>query len=288
MRTQPLNYCRDMANNFGRFLDMPGLPAIQRSLIEAAVIGANTSTKFMLPDYGDLIEDKDLKALGVDDLHIPYPMIALEFHQPHDAGLREMPGFEQASKRIIFAREHDGFILLIRCDWVDALKIWTASGPVCIPQTEWCNREIRNDRGLPGIKIGDLSGQTDFDSVAWLASFASDAWVLLSFLNALACSNVHVEKLQPPAPIPGRQPKKNAKSADVYHVLTLPIDPTGTDTDAGATGGSCSAKREHLRRGHIRRLSDGRKLWINAMVINAGKGYGRVDKDYQMRAGGSP
>lgn len=43
-----------------------------------------------------------------------------------------------------------------------------------------------------------------------------------------------------------------------------------------------ASPREHLRRGHIRRLEDGRKFWINAAVVAAGNG-GKIHKDYGIR-----
>jgi len=70
---------------------------------------------------------------------------------------------------------------------------------------------------------------------------------------------------------------------DDYHILTIE-SPKAAASDGGH-GGSHRSPREHLRRGHIRRLEDGRKLWINATVVNAGVG-GKVSKDYRIAGGG--
>jgi hypothetical protein len=96
-------------------------------------------------------------------------------------------------------------------------------------------------------------------------------------LNALACSNVHIERSEP------KKSSKKIKSAlpfDTYHILT--IDVPGNSGGGMATG-SHRSPREHLRRGHIRRLGDGRRIWVNATVVAAGRGAGVVTKDYAIR-----
>jgi len=43
--------------------------------------------------------------------------------------------------------------------------------------------------------------------------------------------------------------------------------------------GTHRSPREHVRRGHVRRYADGKKIWIQSMVVNPGNG-GKVTKDY--------
>ena len=75
--------------------------------------------------------------------------------------------------------------------------------------------------------------------------------------------------------------KCGALPFDDYHVLTINVG--GQGQREGAANGSHRSPREHLRRGHIRRLQDGRKLWVNATVVNPGVG-AKVMKDYRMEA----
>jgi hypothetical protein len=264
-------------------LAIPGIPGRMRELIKVAIGAAENTTKFLLPDHGMLLEDNALKALSDDELHLPYESIALEYAYPDDPEWVQRDDAEQCSKRILFATEFDDSIQIVRSQFADRLGVWVTAGPVLLPKSNWANRSMLSSDGRFALSLADVSGQTDFDPQTWRDSFADDAWVLVSFLNALACSNVTAQPLQQPAPIPGRQQKKPSKTQDVYHVLGLTYGADQSDAAHGASG-SGGTKREHMRRGHIRRLADGRKLWINAVAVNAGRNFGRVTKSYQLKA----
>jgi hypothetical protein len=132
---------------------------------------------------------------------------------------------------------------------------------------------IRTRDGLPDVRPMDAECPTELAVEPVVA--------LLSLLNALACSNVRIERSEP------RMRRKKSASAlpfDTYHVLT--VGPPGTGPHGSLTGGHRSP-REHLRRGHIRRLEDGRRIWVNATVVAAGRGAGVVTKDYAVKPSSS-
>ena len=64
---------------------------------------------------------------------------------------------------------------------------------------------------------------------------------------------------------------------------TQPFFQERSDNINGMPSGHHRSPREHLRRGHIRRLADGRRIWVNAAIVGAGKGVGVVSKDYALR-----
>jgi len=283
MNTKPLNYCRDMVASLAPLLDKPDLPQRIGVLITTVIAATKKSQKFLLPDYGRLMDDVGLKALDDDVLHLPFQTIALEYHYPIDPTLVLQENESQCSKRILLASQSLDAIVIWRVQYMTKIKCWVAAGPVALPLSKPIDRSKVGSDGRCCVGIVDLSGQTDFDPVDWADSFADDAWVLLSFLNALACSNVQTRVLPKPAPISGRQAKKNPPHTDVYHILTVPLSPAKDGKHDGIGHGSAIAKREHLRRGHIRRLSDTKKIWVNAAVVNAGRGFGRVTKDYEVK-----
>jgi len=101
--------------------------------------------------------------------------------------------------------------------------------------------------------------------------------VLLQFLNALACENVRAERSEPKSA--GRKIRA-ALPFDAYYILT--VGAPASSRASAAHGGSHRSPREHIRRGHIRRLPGDRRIWVNAAIVNAGRGAGVVHKDYQV------
>lgn len=278
----PLNYCRDMVEQSRILLTWPKITEEMSQTLECAIDTVENSQKFILPDHGFLLDDNELKALGDDDIHLPFEHIALEYACPDDPEWVPTEDLVQFPKRILLATELLGQIHIIK-SFCNKKGFWQTEGPVLLPTSNWGNRSNKGDGGGFALRLADASGETRVDQNRWQEFFATDVWVLVAFLNALACSNVTAQPLKPPAPIPGRQPKKNPKAQDVYHVLVLTTDPDQPGAVHGTSGPGAS-KREHMRRGHIRRLADGRKLWINATVVNAGHNFGRVSKDYQVKA----
>lgn len=229
---------------------------------------AAAAQKFTLPAGGVLLEDNELKALeGVEVMRLPHQFVALECQS-----------LESSGKAITFAREH-----------IDAAAI--AVTPVHFAEANGCWTEyptffIPTD---PTLAIAHRDGGRAHITLAYSESVADDggkrlcnthASIVLSFMNALQCSNVHVARSEQ------RQGGKKAKTAfpfDTYHVLT--IDVPGRASGRSDPTGPHRAPREHLRRGHIRRLTDGRRIWVNATVVAAGRGAGIVKKDYALRCG---
>ena len=118
------------------------------------------------------------------------------------------------------------------------------------------------------------------DGAPPLEDYLDEVGAVLDFISALTCANIRIEAK------PARKPPKRSKPAlpfDSYHYLT--VDVPGKASSQGAGIGDRRSPREHIRRGHIRRLADGRALWINATMVNAGIG-SRVDKGYVVRARG--
>ena len=110
----------------------------------------------------------------------------------------------------------------------------------------------------------------------------SSVKTVLQFLNILACSNVSVEH----SPAPGGKRKEGALPFDSYKYLSVGQVSDGCSGGNGGGGGSHRSPREHLRRGHIRRLGTGKTGWINAMVVGRKEGAGRVYKKYEVKPQG--
>lgn len=259
-----LNYCRQIAKTAQQQMDVPSLDPLRKALWSHLLDLCANSTKFLLPDNGLVLDDADLRALDEEvELRLPYRLIALEWQ--HTAKAEE--GLTQSSKRVLFAREHDDRIVCDVALWVDAMGVWTPFWRFKLPRVGY----IRRDGPKPMIAIEALNGEVASD-------VHTEAFRLLAMLNALQCTNVTIDRSDPKHA--GRK-VKSALPFDCYHVLAIRQK---TGDAAGPGGGTHRSPREHLRRGHIRRLSDGRKTWVNATVVAAGRGSGVVTKDYAVHA----
>lgn len=264
-----LNYCRKMVKQFAGDIRKPGLPEDNRGILSHAIDLAQASQKFLLPDGGRIYDDKEYRSLDENEpLSLPYPFIALEYSRQRDVIAESAETY--SSKVIIFARQRDDAIVFMPVIWLDRYGFWGPMPEAAIPRVGYLDRE-KTFNGYTAVRI-EIA-----DTRLPLSDYSDEAGSLLCFLNILQCRNVHVEQSRPKNH--GKKIKA-ALSFDTYHVLT--IDAPGKSGEGAATG-SHRSPREHLRRGHIRRLGDGRRIWVNATVVAAGRGAGVVTKDYAVR-----
>lgn len=258
-----LNYCRKFVKMLQLNIDAPSLSDGQRKAARHLIDLSAASQKFILPDGGLLLQDDELRALSADTfLRLPHPFIALEFRANNGIG-----------KHIIFVREHldSKSIWLTSCHFIEADGTWAVDYDCALPM----------DYGLCyGKKTPDGKTELTFlhEEHSPQEIHAGYVSVVLGLLNALQCSNIRIERSYPKK---SGHKIKSAIPFDTYHVLT--IDVPGRAGDLRGPTGPHRSPREHLRRGHIRRLSDGRRIWINATVVGADRGGGVVTKDYKLR-----
>jgi hypothetical protein len=263
-----LNFCRQLTKQAASLISIPNIPAEVRTRALQLLDLSAISQKFMLPDGGHVIDDDELRGLGGDiPLRLPHPFVALEFRP------LEADGSAPTSKTVLFVREHKDTdsICVTPAFFQKADGQWDWYDDALIPIHFYLNSDTLTAHGKPTLLFA-FPASSDQLVYAQLVS------VVLGFLNALSCSNVGIERS------PARKSAKKAKDAlpfDTYHVLT--IDVPGRAGERGAPTGPHRAPREHLRRGHIRRLADGRRIWVNATVVSAGRGAGVVKKDYALR-----
>ncbi|GAC1664618.1 MAG: hypothetical protein PVS3B2_00540 [Candidatus Dormibacteraceae bacterium] len=265
MTLQPLNYCRQMVRQLREVRDVPGHPHRDRLL--HLIDLSSASQKFMLPRGGRLLDDDDLRGLADSDLRLPFPFVALEFEAAEH--FNEEAPF-QCTKRIVFAREDEGVVRCTSVVFANATGMWTALPDFGLAMDDW-----RGDTGPAGPAGPAMKILRTNDRLP-ASDYRDEAAALLSLLNALSCSNVRTEQHIPKT----RAKVKEALPFDSYHYLTIEMSAGGS---AQGISGSHRSPREHLRRGHVRRLPDDRRIWINATVVAAGRGSGVVRKDYLVR-----
>ncbi|MEW8027806.1 MAG: hypothetical protein AB2806_08715 [Candidatus Thiodiazotropha sp.] len=113
------------------------------------------------------------------------------------------------------------------------------------------------------------------DAKAWWINWLQRA---IASMEVLACSNVTYIDNPAPKLINKKRKKKGKVPFFTYKTLHIAANASGEKEKPIVTGTHASP-RVHLRRGHIRRLGDGRRIWVQACVVGA-KEKGIVAKDY--------
>lgn len=135
--------------------------------------------------------------------------------------------------------------------------------------------ELEVFRFYSGVKPTRLEIDDDYDRIG-----QSQCEILngaLHFMNTLnQCSNVFIKNNTHPAALQKKRLKKG--KLPLFEYKTLHVRPRNTDGKSKGTGTHASP-RLHLRRGHIRRYKDGKKIWVQPCMVG-NKKLGVVHKDY--------
>ena len=109
----------------------------------------------------------------------------------------------------------------------------------------------------------------------------AEAAVTMELCEALTCSNVGITTIQKVKDSVNQRRAHDGK-LPLYEVKALEITVPGKKEKQLAFGDAYedrASPRQHLRRGHIRNLVDGRRIWISSCVVGS---EGRVDKTYSV------
>lgn len=265
---KPTNYCRAFVRDLSK-VDLSSMSNDELVKLRRAAYFAENSVKFLLPEGGFCFIDMHLRGLNGVPLSLPFPIVALEFFRSPPSSSPPGEEYVFASKTIVFAAEADSELVISACLFLPEKDSWTM-----LPEFRIKKDECISD----GLIRWNSSDGRSLDSVDSRA-----LGVVLQFLNSLACANVGIERI--PARI-GAAKVKAALPFDDYHILTVDVPGRGGGSESAQGSREGRTPREHLRRGHIRRLADGRRLWINATIVAAGKGGGTLHKDYLLRPRG--
>jgi len=310
---QPLNYASQ---------SMAGLSALSRSLSKTgahddskrvdAIIGIiEDAVHFQLPEGGRVLDD-NLRGIRGQDFKIglPFPAVTVSFFLPATSH-KDIPGLPVvATKRMPIAYEDQGEIFMISVYMIDEASLWCVS-PVGIrfnsekwepnPGEAGINENTITDTmtedqlprfaGRPFVvlpsyidRLVELYGYDDGMRVAMDDN--ADIGSVFELIEALSCSNVRHDSIQKADPAVNRRRQKSGKAPlfDI-HALTIEVPGRTAGPRRESLGGTHASPREHLRRGHIRRYADGKRIMIPSTVVNPGGGgsFGSVQKWYTLK-----
>ncbi len=271
---QALNYCRQARYDLTEKI-LPRADEKMAGEIHHLLSAMQRAVKFIMPNGGRIFADKQLRGLDENQtLRLPFPTIVLEYSMIGFSNIRNPDQTESCTKRIVIAQEDKDHIFLRPVLWFDKLRTWTFLPECALPVTGYLVRNEVDATGKEALKYFFYKE----DSTVPEEDYGDEIEALLSLLNALACSNVRTERIEPAKP--DSKLKKGALPFDSYQFLTVDVTPRDQKTGEAMHGGHRSP-REHLRRGHIRRYTSGLRIFVPATVVNPAVG-GRVSKQYRV------
>ena len=255
------------------------LNALTDNVADELINRLNHGVKFRLPVNGFIFGTREFgKSLSdlikpyVNEINLPYPVTVLEYYLDNTS--RSI--FEGATETF------DAIVIIFhdKTTHIDAVifyrdrktKNWEITNfgfsldkieMAILPKfyTPIAERLFHKDQGY---FINDIKGELS---------------TLIEFLACLNCSNVKSIDVHPPEKLNKHRKRKGKQPLSSYKILTVP----GVQTSNTSLGGTHASPRTHLRRGHIRRLRNGTRIWINAVVVNKDVTHGVVHKDYNVK-----
>lgn len=249
---------------------------------------------FTLPDSGLILNDQ-YKGIKGQFIRLPYPIITLEYFVPPD-NPRHILGGDRIGKRLIVAAEEITkeiqYIRIFLCGFVGSNNSWMLMPMGFFVNCNWDkfpDGEKQIDGNYMRIRGGTFNVLPDaIKSMpakmvdACTEQTAYEASLVLEFIEALSCTNIEATTFQEANPKNAKRIKQG--KLPMYETKVLTLKMTRSESQGSGLGGSHASPRQHLRRGHIRRLPSG-NIWVNSCVVGS-SGKGIIDKTYQIKSTG--
>jgi len=254
-------------------------------------------------------------------VRLPYPVIAIEYAmKPRNHSEDFTSIVVSSSKRIALAfyksalgddlqylehmpgtLEYNEGIIVWPISWLDKEKMWSPCWagvivPMPIQFTELdphtvrimdqtnvkhSNKALVVSKYLHGeyaMMTADAHIESGNDPVQMLSyDTEGELQSVISMCCALNCQNVELQNAQ----IAKRKATEKKSPKMYFEYKSLVLKPFEPKSVSESKGGTHAKPREHLRRGHFRRLRNGERMWFNDKTINLG--VGKVEKDYYIK-----
>lgn len=314
-----LNYCTHAITDLRKLAKaMKTATHPDTEQMEAFIAELRSAEKFVLPDRGTLIHDPFDVPEGVEMTRLPYRMTAIEVPFSSDT---VTDNTVSSSRRVILAQEVlvdlDNQTMrrtnaletpnAVRVDvacWVDSARRWNlqSAGAIVMIGTRSETRTKPLDdpyaanrmgpTGFPmmvcarlettvGQQVQQVGDEVFSHSVT--NDVGTEIRILAEMLTVLSCQNVSTEKQSPPEKLARARISSGNEPFYDCHVLVVGNSRLSGDGAASEDDGQGYKVRQHLRRGHIRRLASGPRIWVNQTVVAPGSPRGEAEKTYRVK-----
>lgn len=174
-------------------------------------------------------------------------------------------------------------------DFSEFIKMWTLGHAQCfIPKTTLINSYRREYVSSVAPLLPDMCemmigayGEKQYIANA-LQDVSSQVRVVFELCEALTCTNVE-SAIHQAASAKVNAKRIKAGKLPIYETRVLTVKPTREAGESrGPLGYDRNGPRQHLRRGHVRRLPTGKNTWIQSCVVGSLKN-GLIHKSYEIR-----
>lgn len=283
MNEQPGHYLDAMIERLDETLSfLPWTDERHRHRVSQVVQQAQHVPRFLLPSTG-LMQVQKIQDYRLNNpLHLPYPSLVIEIVTN-----------EYGEKMILIANEFQRtfppsgssigknissstILVVTAVSDVGPHPSW-ALGPVmtCLPAGE-------SDGDYPYVmmSLSTLTGTpvvaSEMSTIQRATSHQAGS-IIWEFLAALQCTNIETTILPASVALNKKRITNGKSPFSDYHILTI----RPSRTERRERTGTHASPRQHLRRGHIRRLDETRTVWVNQCIVGS-MAHGVVDKDYKM------
>ena len=237
------------------------LASEERRLARHLSVVIKQAENFAIPDEGLL--DNGAESLIEREWRLPYPLITVE----HCCSVTR-----EKFVAVAWEEDREGRVILISGAFCSANSARWFPSPFGF-RVSPCSFNFGGPQqvGFPSIKAPVQACEYVANTLLWMTT---------ELIEALSCRNVSTDiyqeehKSNKKRISKGKLPFYETKTLVVYtHKSTGARQHNGKDTQA--------SRRQHLRRGHIRRLESG-NVWVNACVVGDPE-QGNIRKKYQVK-----
>lgn len=263
--------------------------------------------KFLLPEDGLYFDDCDPQHY-IDNFRLPFKQTVLEFHLKPLGQARINKMLVAATEMEMEHTDNDVVLKHLRLGqpcaydkpttaaqvfaWIFCWNEWVPL-PVCgfIPYANLGEKRVALDDihfwnwapVLSNVKFLVDKATSDGRSMEQVATNSMKVAMmsLLQTVAVLNCSNVRHELVKEPKFINMKRMAKGEPKLDSYRILMVD-DREKTRYDHEDHEPTGAKRRQHVRRGHIRRYQTGKTIWINQMIVGKDNPV-KAHKDYKVR-----
>lgn len=259
---------------------------IQTGYLQMALLAAYAieyGEKFFVPDGKNILANKTITPDIKSYLKLPYDCIAVLSECVHGEDRTKLisiamtdkflGGTPLADSLVNFTGEE---IFVASVIYSKEQKKWTPLMMV-VMDLRPLNADGYTIKRLTNAYFDMLAGELKKQGISYAKEMAADTSVIQNLCLMLGLKNVATTTINPDAKLVKKREKSNKLPLFSYKVLK--VDNILWDTTESAASGGSFGCRSHMRRGHIRQLANGNRVWVRAALVK-GSIPGFVGKEY--------